>query len=70
MDVFPIDWPYGTLFRHGQRVTVDDRAGTVVMCRPVPAPDGAGWEFVYWVRVGDALREVAEDDIDQAEDEE
>lgn len=67
MDPFPVAWPFGTIFRWRQRVTVDDEPAVVEACRAVPV--GTGWEFRYWVRVGpDSYREVSEDDIDAAED--
>ena len=64
--VFPIDWPFGTLFGWRQRVIVDDAAGVVEGCSRVRVGDG--WEFKYWVRVAGRLREVDEDDIDAAEE--
>lgn len=66
MDVFPVDWPFGTLFAFRQRVTVDDRPAVVEGVRAVPTP--GGWEFVYWVRSDGRLREVSEDDIDAVEE--
>lgn len=70
LDRFPINWPYGTLFRWRQRVTVDDEPGVVEMCWAVPTP-GGGWEFRYCVRAGTRRTEVSEDDIDaEAEGEE